>query len=67
MIGVRAPLRDTEEAIIRHYMLVEDIQATVEAAEKSGAEIAVPPMLLPGHGTCAIVIYEGIELGYWQL
>lgn len=67
MLGIRAPLRDTEKPIVRHYILVEDIQATVEAAAKSGAEVAVPPMELPGHGTCAIVIQNGIESGFWQL
>lgn len=67
MVGVRPPLRDTEKPIVRHYMLVEDIQATVEAAERSGAEVAVPPMELPGHGICAIVIHDGIESGFWQL
>ena len=67
MLGIRAPLRDTEKPIVRHYILVEDIQATVDAAAKSGAEVAVPPMELPGHGTCAIVIQDGIESGFWQL
>jgi len=67
ILGIRAPLRDTEKPIVRHYILVEDIQATVDAAAKSGAEVAVPPMELPGHGTCAIVIQDGIESGFWQL
>ena len=67
LLGVRAPLRDTEEPVVRHYMLVEDIQASVDAAAKSGAEVALPPMELPGHGTCAIVIHGGIESGFWQL
>lgn len=67
VIGVRAPLRDSEESIVRHYTLVEDIQAAVDIAEKSGAEIAVPPMELPGQGLCAIVIQSGVELGFWQL
>lgn len=67
MLGIRAPLRDTEKPVVRHYILVEDIQATVDAAVKSGAEVAVPPMALPGHGTCAIVIQGGIETGFWQL
>ncbi|NKB34450.1 MAG: hydroxylase [Pseudomonadales bacterium] len=67
MLGVRAPMRDTEEPIVRHYILVEDIQATVDAAARSGAEVALPPMELTGHGTCAIVIQGGIETGFWQL
>jgi len=67
MIGIRGPLRDTEEPVVRHYLLVDDIQAALAAASKSGAEIALPPMDLPGHGTCAITIHAGIETGFWQL
>ena len=66
-VGIRSPLRDTEKPIIRPYFLVENIQHSVESAEKSGVEIAVPPMDLPGYGTCAIIIHEGIETGFWQL
>lgn len=67
MLGVRAPLRDTEQPVVRHYLLVEDIQVAVDAAAKSGADVALPPMELAGHGTCAIVIQDGIETGFWQL
>lgn len=67
VLGVRAPLRDTEAPTVRHYVLVKDIQAAVDRAVQSGAEVAVPPMELPGHGTCAIVICHGIESGFWQL
>ena len=66
MLGVRAPLRETEKPVVRHYVLVEDIQAAVDAAAKSGAEVALPPMELGGHGSCAIVIQGGIETGFWQ-
>lgn len=66
-VGIRPPLRETEKPIVRHYILVKDIQATVEAAAKSGAEVAVPPMELPGHGKCAIVIHNEIESGFWEL
>ncbi|MBM4855676.1 hydroxylase [Vibrio parahaemolyticus] len=67
VIGIRAPLRETEEPVVRHYTLVEDIQSAVDAAEKCGAVVAVPPMELLGHGMCAIVIQSGVELGFWQL
>ena len=66
-VGVRTPLRETEAPIVRHYLLVNNIQATVDAAAAAGADIAVAPMTLPGHGLCAIVIHNGIETGYWQL
>ena len=66
MLGVRAPMHTAEKPIVRHYILVEDIQTTVDAASQCGAEVALPPMQLPGHGTCAIVIQAGIEFGFWQ-
>ena len=67
MLGIRAPMHDAEKPVVRPYVLVEDIKATVTAAADSGAEIAVPPMEIAGHGTCAIVIQDGIESGLWQL
>ncbi|MEO0425126.1 MAG: hydroxylase [Pseudomonadota bacterium] len=66
MLGVRAPMHDAENPVVRNYVLVEDIQAAVDAAAKAGAQVALPPMELPGHGTCAIVIQGGIESGFWQ-
>ena len=65
-LAIRGPLRDTETPVIRPYVLVEDIKATVQSAADAGAELALPPMEIPGHGTCAIVIRGGIECGFWQ-
>lgn len=65
-ISVRAPMRDTEEPVVRPYVLVDDIEAAVEAAEAAGAVIAHPPFELPGQGTFAIYIQGGIEHGLWQ-
>ncbi|MEO1614474.1 MAG: hypothetical protein AAFV88_01405 [Planctomycetota bacterium] len=67
MIGIRAPMHEAEKTVTRAYTLVKDIKAAVEAASESGATIAVPPMQLPGHGTCAVFIQDGIEAGFWQL
>ena len=67
MLGVRAPMRDTEAPVVRPYVLVDDIKASVAAAAKSGAEIAMEPMEIPGYGQFAIVIQGGIDLGLWQL
>ena len=67
VVGVRAPMRDTENPVVRPYVLVDDIQASVDVAAESGAEVALPPMEIAGHGTCAIVIQGGIESGLWQL
>lgn len=65
-IGVRAPMHGGEQPVVRPYVLVDDIDAAVEAASASGAEIALPPMDLPGHGKCAIYILGGIQHGLWQ-
>ena len=67
LLGVRGPLRETEEPVVRPYVLVEDIEASLAAAEDSGAKIALPPMEIAGHGTCGIFIQGGIECGLWQL
>jgi predicted enzyme related to lactoylglutathione lyase len=66
-IGVRAPMRETENPVVRPYVLVDDIQAAVDAAAEAGAEIAIPPMEIPGQGRFAIFIQGGIESGLWQL
>lgn len=66
-IGVRAPMRATETPIVRPYILVDDIEAAVKAAEEAGAQVALPPMNIPGQGTFSIYILGGIEHGLWQL
>jgi predicted enzyme related to lactoylglutathione lyase len=66
LVGVRAPLRDTEEPVVRPYWLVDDIEASVAAAVKAGGELAHPPLELPGYGTFAIYIQGGIHHGLWQ-
>ena len=60
-------MRADEEPVVRPYLLVEDIEAAVSAAQAAGAEVAVPPMEIPGHGKFAIYIQGGIEHGLWKL
>jgi predicted enzyme related to lactoylglutathione lyase len=67
LLGVRAPLNDGERPVVRPYILVKDIEAAVAAAAKAGAEIIVPPMKIPGHGTCAIFYQGKIESGLFQV
>lgn len=67
LLGVRAPMNDDERPVTRPYFLVDDIEAAVEAAASAGAEITLPPMSIPGHGTCAIIYQSGIESGLWQV
>ncbi len=66
LVGVRRPLRETEAPVVRPYWLVDDIHAAIAAAVKVGGELALPPMELPGHGTCAIYLQGGIDHGLWQ-
>ncbi|MEL6899736.1 MAG: hydroxylase [Cyanobacteria bacterium J06606_4] len=66
-LGIRTPLRDTEEPVVRPYFQVEDIKASIARASESGADIAMMPTEIPGYGQFAIVIHGGIESGFWQL
>lgn len=67
LVGVRAPLRATEEPVVRPYWLVEDIEAAVAAVVQAGGTIAHPPLEIPGHGTFAIYLQGGNDHGLWQL
>lgn len=67
LVGVRAPMHEAEEPLVRPYWLVDDIEAAVAAAVEAGGEVAHPPMEIPGHGTFAIYIQGGVHHGLWQL
>ena len=67
MVGMRAPMHESEAPIVRPYLLVRDIDAAAAAAEKAGGEIAHPPVEIPGHGKFAIYIQGGVHHGLWQL
>lgn len=67
LVGVRAPLRETEGPVVRPYWLVADIDAALAAAVRAGGEIAHPPMEIPGHGAFAIYLQGGSDHGLWQL
>lgn len=66
MVGVRAPLRDTEAPVVRPYWLVDDIEVAVAAVAAAGGEIAVAPTPIPGHGSFAIYLQGGNDHGLWQ-
>jgi predicted enzyme related to lactoylglutathione lyase len=66
-VGVRGPLRETEEPVVRPYWLVEDIEAALGRASQKGAFVAHPPLEIPGRGTFAIYIEGGVDHGLWQL
>jgi predicted enzyme related to lactoylglutathione lyase len=67
LLGVRAPLRETEAPVVRPYWLVADIEAALAAAVQDGGEIAHPPLEIPGHGKFAIYLQGGNDHGLWQL
>ncbi len=67
MLGVRPPMHESEEPVVRPYWLVEDVAAAAAAAVAAGGEIAHPPMEIPGHGAFAIFIQGGIHHGLWQV
>jgi predicted enzyme related to lactoylglutathione lyase len=66
LMGVRAPMHESEDPVVRPYWLVDDIEAAVVAAQAAGAVVAHPPMEIPGHGTFAIYIQGGVHHGLWQ-
>ncbi len=66
MVGVRAPMRESEEPIVRPYWLVKDIKKAVAAAKKAGGKVAMEPTEIPGHGTFAIYVQGGVDHGLWQ-
>ena len=66
MVGVRAPLADHEEPIIRTYMAVDDISQAVAEAESNGAMVAYPPTQQGDTGTWAIYIMGDVQVGLWQ-
>ena len=65
-LGVRAPMHESEQPTTRPYWLVDDIEAAVAAAVESGAEIAHPPLEIPGKGSFAILFQGGTQYGLWQ-
>lgn len=66
LIGVRAPLAEHEQPIVRNYLEVEDIAQTVQDAEAAGAVIAYPPTQQGDTGTWAIYILGEVQIGLWQ-
>ncbi len=66
LVGIRAPMHESEEPVARPYWLVDDIESAVAAAVDAGAEVAHPPMEIPGHGRFAIYIQGGVHHGLWE-
>jgi predicted enzyme related to lactoylglutathione lyase len=43
LVGVRQPMHETEDPVVRPYWLVDDIDAAIAGAVEAGAEVARPP------------------------
>lgn len=67
LVGVRAPLREDEDPVVRPYWLVPDIDAALSTAVQAGGQTAHPPLEIPGHGTFAIYYQAGNDHGLWQI
>jgi len=65
-ISVRAHMHDAEVPVTRTYFLTDDIEAATEAAVAAGAELAHPPLDIPGHGKFSIFFHGENQFGYWQ-
>jgi predicted enzyme related to lactoylglutathione lyase len=66
LIGVRAPLAEHEQPVIRTYLEVPDIARAVKDAEAAGGVIAYPPTKQGDTGTWAIYVLGDVQLGLWQ-
>ena len=66
-VGVRAPLAEHDQPIIRPYVRVEDIDVAIAAAEAGGAEFAMKATEVPGQGKFAIYFLGGQQYGLWEL
>jgi len=66
LIGVRAPLAEHEQPIVRTYVEVEDIVNAIQKAEAAGAVVAYPPTQQGDTGTWAIYFLGEVQFGLWQ-
>ncbi|USD23280.1 hypothetical protein MJO52_09115 [Microbulbifer variabilis] len=67
IVGLRRPLRESEELVVRPYWLVEDIEKAISFIKAQGAKIAVPPLEIPGKGIFSIYINGAVDHGFWQV
>src|SRR5690606_7168235 len=67
LVGVRAPLRETENPIVRPYWIVPDIHAAQDVVAQAGGVVAHPPLALASRGTFLIYHQGGNDHGLWQL
>lgn len=66
VVGVREPLAEHEQPVVRAYVAVEDIERAAKKAADHGAIVAFAPTRLGNWGTFAILIQGSTEHGLWQ-
>ncbi len=66
LVGVRAPLAEHEQPIIRTYLEVKDIANAMHQAQAAGAVVAYPPTPQGDTGTWAIYFLGDVQFGLWQ-
>jgi len=66
-ISVRAPMHESEAPVTRTYFLTDDIEAATDKAVAEGAQLAHPPLEIPGEGKFSIIFHGGNQFGFWQV
>ncbi|MHC5109365.1 MAG: VOC family protein [Planctomycetota bacterium] len=66
-IGVRAPMRVDEDPVVRPYILVDNVETALNAADAAGGNIAMATTEVPGYGNFGIYLQGGIDFGLWKL
>ena len=66
LIGVRAPMAEHEQPVVRTYLEVDDMARAVKDAEAAGGEFAYQPTKQGNTGTWAIYFLGDVQIGLWQ-
>ena len=67
IIGIREPLSDEEEPIVRPYWLVDNIDSAIESIVNRGGEVIHSLLEIPSKGKFAIYLLAGVQNGLWQV
>ncbi len=65
--GGIGPVQPGQKPFVTFYVGVDDLQATLDKAEKLGAHTVLPPTPIPGIGACALFADpDGIVIGLFK-
>ena len=65
-IGVRAPMDDAEQPVVRPFLETTALAAAIESASDCDAEIALPSKDIAGRGFAGVYVQGGHLYGLWQ-